>query len=91
MRINVQEATKSTGLDLCPEYLEKLRKEYGAIYTELYNGGAYDWADVEKGESMAKNGHPLAAVLILARRDIFSSDRECAALAIMDRRGGFWG
>ena len=89
MKINVTDG-KNTGVELRAEYMQKLRAEYNAIYTELYNGGAYSWGDVEKGESMAKKGHPLAAVLMLARQDIFTSDRECAALAIMERRGGFW-
>lgn len=89
MKINVKEA-KNGGVELRPDYLEKMRAKYNAIYTELYNGGAYNWADVEKGENMAKKGHPLAAVLMLARQDLFTSDRECAALAIMEKRGGFW-
>lgn len=88
MKINVKEA-KSAGVELRPDYLEKMRKEYNALYAELYDGG-YNWGDVVDGENMAKNGHPLAAVLMLARQDLFTSDRECAALAIMERRGGFW-
>ena len=68
------------------DYLEKLARDFNAIYDDLYKNGGDSSELVALGDKIIKSGHPITTMLLWARNDFISSDRESAALAILCKK-----
>ena len=76
-------------VELKKDYLTELARDFNKIYDQFYEEGGDTGELVELGDKMLKNNHPAATMLIFARHDIITSDREAATLAELAKRRGW--
>lgn len=74
--------------ELSRDYIEELARDFNAIYDTFYKNG-YNSELVTIGDKMLKAVHPAATLLIIARHDIITSDREAATLAKLAQKRGW--